>query len=367
MPTMAQAPQMRPAVARTSGSPYQTAGFRRQQASSSYAGGCDGGCGGSCDSCCSTRGNFSKLMSGRCPEVWATAEALLWFPQARTGPALASFNDPGTDALLTTAGTTTFGTELGNNLSAGGRFDVGKYFGDGTFGIGGRFWIIGDDSTSANFQGDGSTGTVARPYFDTLLGAENAVQIASNVPAGVNAPNGFTGSITGEESLSMLGAEAYGRLTFGRGREFHTDLLGGYSYFNIGNDLSLDSTTTATLPSPGGITTFSDRFNIDNNFNGGQIGSETILRRGRWVARSLTKVHLGNMNQRVAISGTGTRQATAIAAPTAFGDGFLAGGMNGVYERDVFTFAPEVNLKLGYRFREHVTFNVAIASSTGTT
>ncbi len=180
--TMAQAPQMRPAVARTSGSPYQTAGFRRQQASSSFAGGCDGGCGGSCDSCCATRGRYSKLMSGRCPEVWATAEALLWFPQARTGPALASFNDAGVDARLTTPGTTTFGTELGNNLTAGGRFDVGKYFGDGTFGIGGRFWIIGEDSTSATFQGDGSTGTVSRPYFDTNILAESAIQVASTIP-----------------------------------------------------------------------------------------------------------------------------------------------------------------------------------------
>ncbi len=54
----------------------------------------------------------------------------------------------------------------------------------------------------------------------------------------------------------MLAAEAYGRLTFGQGREFHTDLLGGYSYFHIGNDLSVDSNTLATLPSTGGSSTF---------------------------------------------------------------------------------------------------------------
>ncbi len=40
------------------------------------------------------------------------------------------------------------------------------------------------------------------------------------------------------------------------------------------------------------------------------------------------------------------------------GDGLLTLGQNGTFERDVFTFAPELNLKLGYRFRDHVTFNV---------
>ncbi len=165
----------------------------------------------------------------------------------------------------------------------------------------------------------------------------------------------------------MLAAEAYGRLTFGQGREFHTDLLGGYSYFHIGNDLSVDSNTAATLPSTGGSSTYRDRFNIDNDFNGGQLGTETILRRGRWTARSLTKVHLGNMRQRIVMSGAADRVVPGTGAADNLGDGFLTLGQNGTFERDVFTFAPELNLKLGYRFREHVTSMLAIASSTGTT
>ncbi len=344
MPAMTAPTQAQTASVRGQGANYQAAGFRRSVGSSSSSGS-------------SSRGSYSKLMAGNCPEVWASAEALLWFPQARTGPALVSFNDPGTSAVLGTPGVTTYGEELGNELTAGGRFDAGRYFGDGTFGIGGRFWIIGEDSSSADFAGNGAAGTIARPYFDTNLGNEFAVQIGSTVPT-AGAPSGFTGSVSVDESLSMLGAEAYGRLNFGRGREFHTDLIGGYSYFSIDNNLAIDSTTTLTAPSTGAVTVFRDRFNVENEFQGGQIGAETVLRRGRWVARSLTKVHLGNMNQLVNVSGDSDRNAAGGAPLVDFGDGLLAGGRNGTFERDVFTFAPEVNLKLGYRFRDHVTFNV---------
>lgn len=335
---------------------YQPAGLRKlhTHTASSYAtSSCDGGCGGSCDGGCSTRSQMTKMMSGKCPQMWIQAETLLWFPQARSAPPLAVVAPAGDVPFLTTPGISTIGDEFGNNLSPGFRGDIGRYFGNGNFGIGGRLWILSEDDDSFSLADDGTNLSIGVPFLDTSGFGENAAIIAlqdGNVP-------GFIGSVSGESSLDMLAAEVYGRLNLGRGKEHHTDLIGGYSYFGIDDNLSLNASLTQ-LPGDGGTTTFSDRFNTENEFHGGQIGAETILRRGRWVARSLTKVHLGNMSQTVDISGNATTQASDISPVEPFGDGFFAGGTNGTFEQDTFTFAPEVNLKLGYRFRDHVTFTV---------
>jgi len=335
---------------------YQPAGLRKLHTLSapSYSEpSCNGGCGGSCGGGCSTRSQMTKMMSGKCPDMWIQAETLLWFPQARSAPPLAVVAPAGELPFLTTPGITTIGEEFGNNLSPGFRGDIGRYFGNGNFGIGGRFWILAEDDDNYNLSDDGTNFSIGVPFLDTSGFGENAAIIAlqdGNVP-------GFLGSVSGESSLDMIAAEVYGRLNLGRGKEFHTDLIGGYSYFGIDDHLNLNASLTQ-LPGNGGTTTFRDTFDTTNEFHGGQIGAETILRRGRWVARSLTKVHLGNMSQTVDISGNATTQASNISPVVNFGDGLFAGGTNGTFDQDVFTFAPEMNLKLGYRFRDRVTFTV---------
>lgn len=358
-PTLAPAPSA--TVAPLQHSPnadYQQAGLRMMQPLSAHASphaaaGCDGGCGGSCDGGCTTRSRMTKMMHGNCSEMWIQAETLLWFPQARTAPPLAVIAPAGELPFLTTPGITTIGEEIGNNLSPGFRGDIGRYFGDGHFGIGGRVWVLVEDDDSYRFADDGNNFSIGVPFLNTDGSGEDAAIIALQdglVP-------GFIGEVSGQASLQMIAAEVYGRLNLGRGKEFHTDLIGGYTYFGIDGDLNLNARLTE-LPGDGSTTTFSDRFSASNEFHGGQIGAETIHRRGRWVARSLTKVHLGNMRQSVDISGQATTQATDVSPVVDFGDGLFAGGMNGTYRQDVFSFAPEVNFKIGYRFRDHVTFTV---------
>lgn len=333
--------------------PYQAAGLKKLRAvHSPMSGSCDAGCGGACDGGCATRGRMSKMMCSDAPEVWLRAETLLWFPQARTTPPLVATAPAGELPFLGNADANVVADEFGNNLSPGFRLDVGRYFGDGNFGIGGRFWMLAEDDDSFRFAGDGTDVSIGRPFFNSGLGVEDAVFIGFE--AGGN--DDFQGSVSGEASLEIIAAEAYGRFNLGKGREFHTDLIGGYSYFGIDDDLTIRSNSIDK--EDGGETTFSDFFNTRNEFHGGQIGAETILRRGRWVARSLTKVHLGNMNQQVSIRGQATNKDINTSPVETFDRGLLAGGNQGVYERDEFTFAPEVNLQLGYRFRDHVTFTV---------
>jgi len=314
---------------------------------------CGGGCNDGCRGGCKPRGRMSQAMSGKCPEVWLQAETLLWFPQARTNYPLAVTTDPGTEPLLTTPGATRHGESFGNDLTPGFRGDIGRYFADGAFGIGGRFWILSEDGGSFALADNGTNQSIGRP-FNNIGGPPVDSGIIAFQPGG---PNGFQGSIAAQESLDILAAEAYGRFNFAKSSAVHMDLIGGYSFFSIDNELAIQS-QTSRLPGTGGMINFTDRFNTNNDFHGGQIGAETILRRGRWVARSLTKVHLGNMHQQVNYAGTGVNSASNISPLLPFGDGFLAGGVDPrEVNRDVFTFAPEFNFKLGYRFRDHVTFS----------
>ncbi len=303
--------------------------------------------------CDANFGKMSKLVCGKSPDVWLQAETLLWFPQSRRTPPLVAVAPAGDVPFL--PGATVVADEFGNNLTPGFRGDIGRYFANGAFGIGGRFWIIAEDDDAFALSGNGSDQSIGRPFFNTsaLFQGEDGVFVGFD-----DGFSGFEGSVSGEASLNILAAEAYGRLNLGSGRAAHVDLIGGYSFFRIDDDLAIRSTTIGPLPGPGNITSFSDSFSARNEFHGGQIGAETTLRRGRWVARSLSKVHLGNMNQRVAISGQSSEAIVGVPGVVNYDQGLLSGGNSGVYERDAFAFAPEMNLKLGYQFRDHVTFSV---------
>lgn len=314
----------------------------------------------SCDSgACKTKraGGLAKgLRSRRGSGVkpWASVEALLWFPQARNAPDLITVAP---NTLAPTLGLpntqTVFGGEdgLGGELQPGLRVDAGRYLSE-NFGIGGRFWFLGDEEVNYAASGDGSAESLGRPFFDTNAGAQDSILVYADTGGG----NVFAGSIAAESTLSLIGAEAYGRLNFASGDEYATDIIGGYSHFGIDDTLSMTSTSVETTPASGQTFIFNDLFEAENSFNGGQIGFETVLKRGKWMFSSLTKVHLGNMNSSLRVSGSSTSGVPP--ALTTNAGGALALDSIGNYERDVFTFAPEANVKLGYRFRDHVLFTV---------
>lgn len=315
-----------------------------------------------CDSDCDTA--FGKIGSAVCAgntTVWMKAELLLWFPQERHTPPLGVRSAPGTVPLLNPAVSPTavpFGDSFGGGLVPGFRGDIGRYFADGVFGLGGRVWVLGDDQESLNYGGNGLGESLGVPFFNTnpdpAFFGENAVFISFNdgVPRS-------QGDVAVRSSLSIVAAEIYGRALMSESKNHRLELLGGYSHFNIADELNI---RIQSIELPSGLqTVFNDSFNTRNEFHGGQIGSEISLKQGRWTASSLTKVHLGNMSQRVNINGN-TAQGILPAATTVVADqGLFARGevldLSG-FKRDVFAFAPEMNLKLGYQFRDHVNLHV---------
>lgn len=274
------------------------------------------------------------------PNVWFTAELLLWFPQQRTFPPLGVGNAPGALPLLTAPGAVAQADSAGGDLVAGFRGDIGRYFGDGTFGVGGRVWVLGEDGDSGHFASDGNQ-SFGIPFFNTYLGQEDAVPVDF-------APVGATGAAGFKSELDIVAAELYGRALIGQSRNHRLELIGGYSHFNIEDSLSMWGTgLVGSTPWQ-----FNDRFETRNEFHGGQIGAEISLNRGRWTASSLTKVHLGNMDQRLNVNGTSVNLG-------AESDGLFArGGVLQGADRSEFAFAPEMNLKIGYQFRQHVNLHV---------
>ena len=134
------------------------------------------------------------------------------------------------------------------------------------------------------------------------------------------------------------------------------DLVGGYRYLRFRESLAMREFLVSR--DPGGAvavgTTFDilDDFNAENDFHGGEIGLDTLIRRGCWDFDILTKVALGNMHEVAAINGQ-----TIITAPTQTPlvgrGGLLALPTNmGTYSWNEFAMIPELNLNFRYHFSE---------------
>src|SRR5690606_17639714 len=118
-----------------------------------------------CDSSCDTGriGAVGRAARSNDPNMWMKAELLLWFPQGRQTPPLGVASaQPGLPTALNRD--QIFDAPFGNDLTPGFRGDIGRYFAGGAFGIGGRVWVLGDDSDSLSFSGDGSGVSFAVPF-----------------------------------------------------------------------------------------------------------------------------------------------------------------------------------------------------------
>lgn len=285
---------------------------------------------------------FSSAACG--PQNWFSAEALLWFPQDRKTPPLVEVGPVGAEVNQ-------FGNPIDSGIAPGFRFDFGRYFNGGKLGIGGRFWaILGEEEDYSVSSNDPTVGIV-RPFFNTNgIGGPAFDQLI------VSGLGPTIGGFSAQSEFDLIAAEAYGKILFDRTSNYRIDLIGGFSHFGIDDSLALTSNSLQA----GTQSTFNDLFDAENRFYGGQLGLETEIQKGRWSLRSLSKVHLGNMNQQVSIQGS-SRSGLIPDPPgpgTDFTNGFFVQGQQGEYEQDEFTFAPELNLKLGYSIRSNIEFTV---------
>lgn len=318
-------------------------------------------------------GVFEMASDGPRNRIYGSVEYLLWWIQDGGLPPLASTVNSPTPGVFT-PGATLFGGSQDLDNRSGGRFSVGVWLGPcRNWAIEGNFFFLGNRATGFATTA-GPDGTLGRPFINANTGAPD-VEI-------ITFPGIAQGAIAIDTSNSMLGAELNARRRGWNGwcGRVRIDGLVGFRYVNFEEDLNINETVTVAPgvtdpqgnPLGGVVSSLGDRFEVNNDFYGGQLGALIEWRRGRFSFQVNPKVALGSTHQELRISGAQTITAPATndvvlpggailpAGQTAtLNGGFLARPSNiGTFERDKFAVVPEIGVNVGYQFTPNVQFFV---------
>jgi hypothetical protein len=287
--------------------------------------------------------------------VWARAEYLLWwirdshFPVLLTegspyDPRPGAFGMPGTLPL--------FGGDVNNQARSGGRFALGLWLDDEhQTGAEASYLFLGERTVGARAGGPGGVGSpvIARPFFDVLANREDASLVAY--------PGLIGGTAVISSSSFLQGVEANLTSRWCCGEGWRLDVLAGFRYLQLIEDLGITEDTQVSPTSPafaGNAIHVADQFTARNAFYGAQVGGRFQFRQGGWDLEVLGKVGLGDSHQSVDIHGL---TANAPAGQPAFPapGGLLASASNGGhFQRDTFAVVPEAGVNVGYQINKYL-------------
>ena len=249
------------------------------------------------------------------------------------------------------------GGTVGSGMAAGARADFGFWFDDcETLGMGAKVWGLEGDSDGF-YAARRRTGNpvLARPFYNVVLGQEDALLVAS--------PGLIVGSINADTSSSVLAAEAYLRSGILAGRGYNLDLVGGYHFLRLDDELSVFSNSMSIDPGGavpvGTIIDVLDEFGAQNEFHGGSIGVVGEIRHGCWTLSGLAKCQRRQHAIRRSTS-TATRASRRRATRRrSLPGGMLAQPTNmGEYARDVTAWIPELGVTAGYDVRNWLRLTI---------
>lgn len=315
---------------------------------------------------------------------WASADALIWWIQGARLPALVTTSPAGTPAAR--AGVPGNGTEalfglqnVNTRVSGGGALWLGRWLDpEHRFGAEVGFFLTQPQGTNFPNASPNGNPILARPYVDAITGKPAADPIA--------VPGVTSGAFFGSYSTSgLVGTSVLFRENFANSRDpfclcrlcgpgcgdggcgsgcgdgccaddngFRFDGLLGYRFLRMGEHLDVDTDITNLTARPNGpagthiLTT--DQIHTVNIFNGVDIGVNGQVYRGRMYVDMLAKVAFGATSSYVDLFGA--RTINGVRQP---GGGFLVQSSNfGRFNQTAGAVLPEVGLKFGYRFSDHV-------------
>jgi hypothetical protein len=294
--------------------------------------------------------------SSRC--FWGRAELLLWNISNSHVPPLVTTSPPTSLGVLGQPGTAVlFGDSLNHEEFTGGRFSAGWWFDPcQRCGLEASYFFLGQRSIGFDAASTGNP-LLARPFFDASpsVNGEDSELVANPLIPGLPGLIPLTGAIHINQSTELWGIEANAVWNCRQGCWFRLDLLSGFRYMQLKENLSITENLLVPFTStvvPGESIFVSDQFDTRNQFYGGQIGFRAEANWRRWQLDWTTKVALGTTHQQVDING-----ATIITpfggAPSAFTGGLLALPTNiGHFSRDHFSVVPEMGLNIGYKIND---------------
>lgn len=306
---------------------------------------------------------FGDTGPVRPARIWGGVEYLYWWNQQRsvpplvtTSPAGTPFANAGVLGLPTT--TVLFGGEYDDDPESGVRGTLGFWFDQRqTIGVFGRAFQLGEEEI--NFSA-ASTGTpiLAQPFFNADLNQEGSLLVAYPGIARGQINVGTTNEIQGYDVL-MRKLLYYGncnRIDFVGG--YHSTQVD--DSVQVAHTLvSLDP--QGRVPVGTEISTL-DSFRAENEFHGGSVGVMAQGYDGRLTWNLLTKVSFGNTRQTVSINGTSTTTIPGAGSAT-FDQGLLALDTNsGVFEQDEFTIVPELDLSVMYHLTSNLQVSIGYSA-----
>ncbi len=343
--------------------------------------GCDsmGSCGPNCG--CSMCG---ELPSGRAwrPAItlslpqdgWVSFEGLGIWSDGMELPALVTQSPSGTnqaDAGVLTRGTTTTlfggpGRDLFEDSRTGWRLKFGFWLDRcHTWGVGADYIEL--DRETENFSAT-STGNpiLARPFFNTLTGREDAELVALNNGADIQ----LTGTVGVTAYSELAGGSFYLRrmmccdegcrqwLFCGCAGHSRSEFRVGYRFMQLDEGVGITEDLTNNGTFNIGDFDIMDQFDTENQFNGIDFAWNYRITRGYWTCESLVRLAVGNTRQTVRIAGQTVivdRNDPNNATTDTYDAGLLALASNsGTHQQDEFSVLPELNLTLGYQLTDHL-------------
>lgn len=308
-------------------------------------------------------------------DIWAQAEFLMWWTKGTFVPPLVTTtnqpNVPRAQAGRLGFATTDilFGNEqLGDEIQAGVRLDIGIWLDPcHNVGLGARTYGLEGDAEGF-FADSAGDPTLAIPYFNPLLNQEDALLIAYIDPMTGPAK---AGNVAVDYNTTFVGTDVYTRIMMERSEITRIDLIGGYSYMRVADNLTLRANYISFDVVDNGFTyNIRDTFAATNTIHGGMLGLMGRRGRGRWSLDWLAKATLGANRQTVRIAGATVITPPALP-PAAFAGGVFAQPSNiGFYANSQTVVVPEITCNLNYHMNSNwsigIGYNLMWISSVAT-
>jgi hypothetical protein len=337
--------------------------------------------------CC----GLEEALCGPDGRFYADLDYLLWWAKGDKLPPLVTTGVAGdlrTTATIDKPTTTVlFGNkEYDDDVRSGLRFRAGFWIDpERCVGIEGSFFLLDQSGTGFAASSPG-TPILARPFINADLinvvntglqaSPENSLLVAfPGIPQPINPLTGqpfgpplnqLAGSVYAFTRNDVWGFDTNARINLSGCATYRADLLVGFRYLRVTDDLVVDSTSSSVPGSPNSLLTFNrqvivppfrvgilDSFRTTNDFYGGQVGTHLEATVGPLFADFRGLIGLGWMHQGVNIAGSSTLFVPGPAQTVPVG--LLAQASNiGSHHRDEFGIVPEVGVNVGWQFGNHV-------------
>jgi hypothetical protein len=308
------------------------------------------------------------------PPIWGGAEYLFWWVKGQhlsTPLVTTSTNLGATDAAgnnvaggLGQPGTIILvGPGASYGPLSGGRFTLGGWLDrEGTIGVEARGFFLGTSS----FHRTESSGPAGSPLIGLPITDVSGLSGGGQNAIVESFPGTFAGGDTVISHSRLWGAEANGIVNIRRTSTWSLDVIAGFRYLDLREDLSVIGQSSNLVPvaAGGGVAflnnffdgtvTSTDRFNTSNHFYGGQLGARVNKQFGSAFVNLTAKVALGSTHQVSDILGYSTLQTISGTTAATLGGTYAVASNIGQRTSDQFSVVPEVDFKIGYNFTPRI-------------